>query len=67
MQRIILFCQIKGFSEIILTPVKVCTKDCKSHVIHLHEGQTAVITDMWIVDFKAASDMENVLMLLMAQ
>ncbi len=39
MSRVILFCQIRGASEIILTPVDTCLDECSSHVIHLEEGQ----------------------------
>ena len=46
MQRIVLFCQIKGESEVVLTPVEACKKDCVSHVIHLEEGQIGKIVEI---------------------
>lgn len=67
MNRLVLYSQIKGESELILTPVEQCAAGCEQQIVHLVEGQIAIVSDLWIVDFKTAMDIENVVLVLMAQ
>lgn len=65
--RINLFSQIKGESEIVLTPHVDCENECKAQHLIVKEGETAIITDVWQIDYKITDKTENAMLILTAQ
>ena len=51
--RVNLFCQIKGESELLLTPVVECEKECDEHYVNVKQGQIGNFTSYFLVFAKS--------------